>query len=73
MRLFVAVDLPEGVRRSVAGLCRGLAGVRWLPPDQLHLTLRFIGEAEDAVNTAIRSGLAAITLTPFPLSLQGMG
>jgi 2'-5' RNA ligase len=73
MRLFVAVDLPEEVKQSVANLCRGVSGVRWLPPDQLHLTLRFIGEADDAVDMAIRRGLAEITLPPFPLSLQGVG
>lgn len=73
MRLFVAIDLPDEVKRSVADICRGVTGVRWLPSDQLHLTLRFIGEADDAVNAAIRRGLAGITSPPFPLSLQGVG
>lgn len=73
MRLFVAIDLPDEVRQSVADICRGLPGVRWLPPDQLHLTLRFIGEADDAVNATIHRGLAAIDFPPLPLSLQGVG
>lgn len=73
MRLFVAIDLPDDIRQSVAYTCRGVPGIRWLPPDQLHLTLRFIGEADDAVDAAIRSGLAAITSPAFPLSLQGVG
>lgn len=73
MRLFVAIDLPEEVRQSVADICRGLAGVRWLPPEQLHLTLRFVGEADDAVNAAIRKGLAKIASQPFPLALSGAG
>ena len=47
IRLFVAVDLPEGVRDRLAGLCAGLAGVRWVEPQNLHLTLRFIGEVEE--------------------------
>jgi 2'-5' RNA ligase len=73
MRLFVAIDLPDGVRQSVTDICRGVPGVQWLPSDQLHLTLRFIGEADDTVAGAIRSGLAAITFPPIPLSLQGTG
>ncbi len=73
MRLFVAIDLPEEVRQSVTDICRGLAGVRWLPPEQLHLTLRFMGEADDAVNAAIRKGLATIASPPFPLTLNGTG
>lgn len=73
MRLFVAIDLPVEVRQSVTDICRGLAGVRWLPPEQLHLTLRFIGEADDAVNAAIRKGLATIASPPFHLTLSGTG
>uniref|UniRef100_A0A831XML7 RNA 2',3'-cyclic phosphodiesterase n=1 Tax=Geobacter metallireducens TaxID=28232 RepID=A0A831XML7_GEOME len=73
MRLFVAIDLPGDIRQSVADICRGVHGVRWLPPEQLHLTLRFIGEADDAVDAEIRRGLAAITSPPFPVSLQGVG
>ncbi|AJE04727.1 RNA 2',3'-cyclic phosphodiesterase [Geobacter pickeringii] len=73
MRLFVAIDLPDGVKQSVADLCRGVPGVRWLPPEQLHLTLRFIGEADEAVDGAIRRGLAAIVSPPFPLALRGVG
>lgn len=71
MRLFVAIDLPDDIRQSVADICRGLPGVRWLPPEQLHLTLRFIGEADDAVNAALRRGLAKIALPPFTLALNG--
>ena len=73
MRLFVAIDLPDRIKQAVAGICRGVPGVRWLPPDQLHLTLRFIGETEDAAIATIRSGLAAITSPAFPLSLREMG
>lgn len=73
MRLFVAIDLLYDIRQSVTDICRGLPGVRWLPSEQLHLTLRFIGEADDAVHVAIRRGLAEITCPPFPLSLHGVG
>lgn len=73
MRLFAAIDLPDRIKQAVAGICRGVPGVRWLPPDQLHLTLRFIGETEDAAIATIRSGLAVITSPAFPLSLQGVG
>jgi len=73
MRLFVAIDLPDEARQSVTEICRGVPGVRWLPPDQFHLTLRFIGEVDDTVAAAIRGGLAEIILPPFTLSLQGAG
>ena len=48
-RLFVAVWLPDDVHALVAALPRlQEPGVRWVPPDQWHLTLRFFGEADVA-------------------------
>lgn len=72
-RLFVAIDLPEGVRETLAGLCCGIPGARWVPKEQLHLTLRFIGEVDGAQFRDIRQGLAEIDLPSFPLGLKGLG
>jgi 2'-5' RNA ligase len=46
MRLFVAVSLPEEVRATLAVLANGLPGARWVDSDNLHLTLRFLGELD---------------------------
>ena len=46
MRLFSAIEIDEGVRADLVGLQRQLKanpGVRWSPPENLHLTLRFYG------------------------------
>ena len=47
MRLFVALTLPEDVRMRLAGLTNGLPGARWVKPENLHLTLRFLGELDN--------------------------
>ncbi len=72
-RLFVAVDLPEVVRMAVAEIGSNLGAARKVPADQLHLTLRFIGEADEKLYATIKSALARIRAEPFPLALSGVG
>lgn len=72
-RLFVAIDLPDAVRDELARRCSGLPGARWVRRDQMHLTLRFIGEVEDGVAAAVRAALARIQASPFELAVRGVG
>lgn len=72
-RLFVAIDLPPAVRRQLAGICCGLPGARWVEEEQIHLTLRFIGEVDGAVFRDLREGLAGVQASPFVLRLAGTG
>ena len=72
-RLFVAIDLPEDVKNAVADIGRELPGARRVPREQLHLTLRFIGEVGEETFKAVRSALAGIKDAPFPLKLRGVG
>jgi RNA 2',3'-cyclic 3'-phosphodiesterase len=48
LRLFVAVDIPTAARRVISSAVEGmrgeLAGARWVKPENLHLTLKFIGD-----------------------------
>jgi 2'-5' RNA ligase len=73
IRLFVALALPEGVREQLAALAGGLQGARWTPPENYHLTLRFIGEVETWRAEELDDALAAIRARPFALSLAGVG
>ncbi|TWJ16581.1 RNA 2',3'-cyclic phosphodiesterase [Geobacter argillaceus] len=73
-RLFVAIDLPDEVKRELAKLRREeIQGARWVPVEQLHLTLRFIGEVDDATFEAIRQALGAVRGGQFPLAVQLVG
>ena len=72
-RLFVAIDLPENLRTMVSDIGRDLPGAHCVSMEQLHLTLRFIGEVGEETFNAIRSALAGITGAPFPLTLRGVG
>ena len=78
MRLFVALDIPETVRDSLARLSRPLQqtspGARWVRLEGAHLTLKFIGETPPDRAERIRSALAEIQATgPIELCFAGLG
>ncbi|MEE8533749.1 MAG: RNA 2',3'-cyclic phosphodiesterase [Alphaproteobacteria bacterium] len=72
-RLFVAVDLPEALCRRLAAFCGGVPGARWLPVEQFHLTLRFIGEVDNGAFDDIAEALDDVHIEPFSLALSGVG
>ncbi len=72
-RLFVALALPPPVREALAVLAQPLPGVTWTRPDQLHVTLRFLGEVPGKKIDAITTRLASIQVAAFVLPLEGMG
>lgn len=72
-RLFVAIDLPETIRQQLASLQTNIAGARWVKPAQMHLTMRFIGEVDEAAAQAVSAALASVHSTGFAVRLSGVG
>ena len=72
MRLFVALSLPEDVRERLTALGNGLPGARWVAAENLHLTLRFVGEVDNAAAHDLDDMLSAIDAPSFELTLQGL-
>jgi 2'-5' RNA ligase len=73
MRLFVALALPEPVADALLSLENGVPGARWQTREQLHLTLRFIGEVDGARLADIADALSQVAAPPFTLTLKGVG
>lgn len=74
MRLFVALDLPWGLRQHLAVLAgAGIPGARWVPPENYHITLRFIGETPGHRAEEIDLALAGLRARGFSLTLSGLG
>jgi len=72
-RLFVALSLPEEIRDRLCRLQNGLAGARWRPVENFHITLAFIGETDrHGFDEAIKT-LSEIESAPFALRLSGLG
>src|SRR5436190_15027723 len=72
-RLFVAIALPESVRTVVAGLATPLRHVRWTPLEQLHVTLRFLGNVVADKCDPLMKALSGLRVEPFLLPVEGVG
>lgn len=82
MRLFVALDLPDAVRRSLADVIQQLKPkcreARWVRPESMHLTLKFVGHAIADGDTQKLGGLRAALATvhsgePVDIHFRGLG
>jgi len=72
-RLFVAIDLPVNIRERLSFMCCGLPGARWLDPEQMHLTVRFIGDVNSTVFQDVREALTEVRGEMFSMQLEGVG
>jgi RNA 2',3'-cyclic 3'-phosphodiesterase len=81
VRLFFAVELPPEVRaaaaaagrRLQAALAAGARDARWIPEENLHITLWFLGEVEPARLAALESATFPFSVAPFDIHLGGVG
>jgi 2'-5' RNA ligase len=72
-RLFVALQPTEPVRASLTALIGDIARARWTPPQQLHITLRFIGDVSEDSRQRIEAALDQVRVKSFFLALEGTG
>lgn len=73
LRLFVALPLPPSLRDRLVLLRGGVPGARWVEPEALHLTLRFIGEVDEATAADLDRALDGVTSPTLTLALDGLG
>lgn len=71
-RLFIAVDLPAGHASAFQRLCDPDLHARWVPTEQYHVTLRFLGDADVDLEEKLRSELESIDLPSFKLGGEGL-
>jgi 2'-5' RNA ligase len=72
-RLFVAIRPPEEIRDHLIDAMADSPELRWVHDEQLHLTLRFIGEVERPLADDIAAALSRIRSGPFELRVTGVG
>jgi 2'-5' RNA ligase len=72
-RLFIALELPETIRQTLADLDPHVKGLRWLPAEQLHMTLSFICQVNATDEEPLRDALMDVQVPPFFLPIEGVG
>lgn len=73
MRTFIAVPLSKSVKDELQQLQVRTDSVRWQSPEQMHITLKFLGEITAEEVTGLKQGLAGISVASFELKLQELG
>jgi 2'-5' RNA ligase len=73
IRLFCALALPAGLCDRLFAIGGGLPCARWVPEENMHLTLRFIGEVPEPAFDDIAVALSGINVPVFDLTVMGVG
>ena len=77
MRIFVGIDLEDAIRGKIARFIEGVSGfapdARFVRPESLHVTLKFIGEQKPEQVEAITHKLRGVRGTPFEIRLAEFG
>src|ERR1700735_1532939 len=71
-RLFTALEIPSQVAQSLSMMRGGLPGARWIDAENYHLTLRFIGDIDDALAHEIAGMLGRVRRMSFQMRLDGL-
>lgn len=74
MRFFTALEIAPSQKQFLAGLRTTIPGTSWVPIENYHLTLRFVGEVRSRhMADEIDFALSRVQSTPFDLHLGGIG
>jgi 2'-5' RNA ligase len=77
MRIFIAIDLAASVQAALADLQRALraesSSARWVAPESIHLTLRFLGEIPPPRVEEVAEAMVGLAWKPFEVRVHGVG
>ncbi len=71
-RLFSAITLPDPIAQRLALMGGGIPGARWVGAENLHVTLRFIGDVDTSTADQAHAALQEVSFAPFDLQLRGV-
>jgi 2'-5' RNA ligase len=72
-RLFTAIEIPEPIRVRLSLLRAPLAGAKWIEPENMHITVRFVGDIDGRAADELVDFLAGVRARPFEVAIKGVG
>ncbi|KLE36133.1 2'-5' RNA ligase [Aurantiacibacter luteus] len=72
-RIFIALRPPDSVCEALLDTMEGVPGARWQDADNLHVTLRFIGEVDRHAFADVITAMESVSLHPFEIKVAGVG
>ncbi len=73
MRLFIAIRIPEDLMKTIVNQRADISGASWVPAEQVHVTLAFLGEVEERGVELLGRELARIKSPECTLCFSGTG
>src|ERR1700683_4485522 len=77
MRIFIALDIDDAIRQRIHRFLEGVSGfapdARWVRPESLHVTLKFIGEKSEEEVEKIKRALKTIEAGAVEINIRGYG
>jgi len=77
MRIFIALDIDDAIRQRIQRFMEGVSGfapdARWVRPESLHVTLKFVGEKPIESAEEIKRALSSIRAESVEISFRGYG
>ncbi|MDD2273011.1 MAG: RNA 2',3'-cyclic phosphodiesterase [Desulfuromonadaceae bacterium] len=73
MRLFIAIEIPDDLKKMIGRLRVEIPGTRWVQAEQIHLTLAFLGEVDEPTFELLNEELGRVKVPEFRLCFSGVG
>ncbi|MCG6166326.1 RNA 2',3'-cyclic phosphodiesterase [Leptospira sp. FAT2] len=73
MRTFLGISVPEEVKEQLTSICYGIPDVRWVPKENFHITLVFLGEQSNEKLDVLSEFCSTVSSPSFHLNLKSVG
>lgn len=73
MRLFTAIPMTVEIKNNLSAIHRDISGLKWIPFDQLHMTLKFIGRTRLHVAGELMTALESVEFESFEITVRSLG